>query len=548
MPPVRLYDVSVGGQRVKDLGLQSEYDRTVEVSSAPDTFACGHILCHKCIRNHLVPRRGSVWECPVCNEVSDSFNLTESTGSGTEDDDSQHIKLMSNYDQMVEKFNGIDYSLRRLKDEKVEAKSVGLSYTTCPCSMCGENHGTLSVTQEYNQLRVQHVRPTSIDHYFYRLSTGSIVTSFYSVVNSSCVCVPCTYKEIHARPQDFPAITNNNLKGSPESALAEVGKVVTSNNAPIESLQGKSVIEIDHNISVKERADLFTFSSTAAMIKRLVRREEQNLDLLIKKSPKIFQDAVIQGMLEFEWDLFIDAKKKALRGETWTFEEKAICFSNGMLIGGGGPDDFVIWAEDNFNFEEFRPLPLYETLMEEAYLTHLSSKNHDYVYLDVSIGEEPAGRLVIELFSDIVPRTCENFKALCTGEKGKSESDYTLHYLNTLFHRIVRKGWIQGGDIYHGRGNGGESIFGYVFEDENFAVPHSRRGMVGMANKGRHTNGSQFYITLEPTQWMDTKYVAFGQVIEGTQTLKKMEEQETMNERPRKDIKITDCGVLKFQF
>lgn len=288
MPPIRLYDVSVGGQRVKDSGFRTEYERTVEVSSAPDTFTCGHVLCHKCIRNHVVPMRRAAWECPVCYRESDSFNIPETSGGRimAEEDDTQHIKLMSNYDQMVKKFSGIDYSLRRLKDEKVEAKSVGLSYTTCPCSLCGENHGTLSVTQEYNQLRVQHLRPSSIDHFFYRLSTGHIVTSFYSVVNSSCVCVPCTYKEIHERPQDFPAITNNNLKGSMENALAEVGKVVTGNNAPIEALEGKSVIEIDHNISVKERADLFTFNATTDMIKRLVRREEENLVRIAQKQVK----------------------------------------------------------------------------------------------------------------------------------------------------------------------------------------------------------------------------------------------------------------------
>lgn len=288
MPPVRLYDVNVGGQRLGGQESQAEYERTVEVTNAPDTFPCGHILCHKCIRSHVIPNRRSVWECPVCSKESDSVSLPEVTGGHAweAEDETQHIKLMSNYDQMVQKLGSVDYSLRRLKDEKVEAKSVGLSYTTCPCSLCGENHGTLSVTQEYNQLRVQHLRPSYIDHFFYRLCTGRVVTSFYSVVSSACVCVPCTYREIHEHPHKFPAITNNNLKGSPENALAEVGKVVTSSNAPIEALQGKSVIEIDHNISIKERADMFTFNTTADMIKRLVRREEENLVRIAQKQAR----------------------------------------------------------------------------------------------------------------------------------------------------------------------------------------------------------------------------------------------------------------------
>ncbi|WAR07460.1 PPIL6-like protein [Mya arenaria] len=238
---------------------------------------------------------------------------------------------------------------------------------------------------------------------------------------------------------------------------------------------------------------------------------------LANKHPDVFPNPITDGMVEFEWDLYIDAKRK--------------------------------WAVENFNYEEYRPKPLLQTLTEEAYKTALNDKNHDFVYVDIAIGDEPAGRLVIELFTDVVPKTCENFKALITGEKGKSEtSDYNLCYKKSLFHRIVRNGWIQGGDIYHGRGNGGESIYGPVFEDENFAVPHSRRGVIGMANKGRHTNNSQFYITLEPAPWMNTKYVAFGQVIEGTETLAKMERVDTMNERPNSEIKVTDCGVCTYEF
>merc|ERR1712049_7262 len=114
--------------------------------------------------------------------------------------------------------------------------------------------------------------------------------------------------------------------------------------------------------------------------------------------------------------------------------------------------------------------------------------------MDITINNEPVGGLVIELFSDVVPKTCENFRQLCTGEKGVSEeTGYKLHYENSLFHRIVKNGWIQGGDIYHGRGTGGESVHGPVFEDENYVVKHSERGILGMANKGRHSNGSQFY-------------------------------------------------------
>ncbi|XP_013421904.1 peptidyl-prolyl cis-trans isomerase-like 6 [Lingula anatina] len=269
---------------------------------------------------------------------------------------------------------------------------------------------------------------------------------------------------------------------------------------------------------------------------------------LYKKDPRTFNEPEIVGMLEFDWDMFIDEKRKELGGETWVFSDKAIAFGNNELIGG--PIDFIEWARVHYNYEDFRAEALYEAITEQAYKGHLNARNRKYVYMDITIDEEPAGRLLIELFTDIVPKTCENFRALCTGEKGTSEkSEQKLHYESILFHRIVRNGWIQGGDIWKPcSGDGGESIYGDVFEDENFAVSHSKRGMVGMANKGRHTNGSQFYITLQPAKWMDTKYVAFGQVIEGTETLKKMEAEETMNERPMKEIKIAHCNEVTFEF
>ncbi|CAH1799867.1 unnamed protein product [Owenia fusiformis] len=265
----------------------------------------------------------------------------------------------------------------------------------------------------------------------------------------------------------------------------------------------------------------------------------------------IFPEPEVRGMLEFEWDQYIEEQRRRLKDETWAFNKKAITFCNDVLIGG--PTEFAQWAEENYNYEDFRPQTLYETLTQEAYVNYLNSQKHDHVYLDITIGDKAAGKLVIELFTDIVPKTCENFKLLCTGEKGSSyhedeDVEYKLHYENSIFHRIVKNGWIQGGDIWKGRGNGGESVYGPVFEDENFAVKHNKRGILSMSNNGRHTNGSQFHITLQPTPWMNTKYVAFGQIIEGTETLKRIEEQETVNERPTTDVKISGCGVLTYTF
>ncbi|XP_037700427.1 probable inactive peptidyl-prolyl cis-trans isomerase-like 6 isoform X2 [Choloepus didactylus] len=130
------------------------------------------------------------------------------------------------------------------------------------------------------------------------------------------------------------------------------------------------------------------------------------------------------------------------------------------------------------------------------------------------------------------------------GKAGFSARGIRLHYKGSIFHRIVRNGWIQGGDIEAGKGDGGESIFGATFEDENFSIPHNKRGILGMVNKGRHSNGSQFYITLQPAPYLDRKYVAFGQLIEGTEVLKQLELIPTENERPVQKCLIFDSGDL----
>jgi len=268
---------------------------------------------------------------------------------------------------------------------------------------------------------------------------------------------------------------------------------------------------------------------------------------LFLRSPKHFSAPDIRGMLEFEWDLYIEEKKKEVGGEIWQFNDNTITFIDGQCIGNA--NEFLKLAESEYSYENFRPMPLYETLAEEAYIDHLNSKNRDYIYMDISIGTEPAGRLLIELFNDIVPKTCNNFRLLCTGENGESEhSEYRLHYKDSLIHRVVKNGWAQGGDIWMKKGDGGESVYGPVFEDENFGIKHTRRGIIGMANKGRHTNGSQFYMTLSAASWMDTQYVAFAQIIEGTETLAAIERVDTLNQRPLRDVIITDCGVKTFEY
>ncbi|XP_054776606.1 peptidyl-prolyl cis-trans isomerase CYP40-like [Prosopis cineraria] len=167
-------------------------------------------------------------------------------------------------------------------------------------------------------------------------------------------------------------------------------------------------------------------------------------------------------------------------------------------------------------------------------------------FLDISIGEELEGRIVVELYNDVVPKTAENFRALCTGEKGIApNTGLPLHYKGCCFHRIIRSFMIQGGDISAGDGTGGESIYGMKFEDENFELKHERKGMLSMANSGPNTNGSQFFITTTRTSHLDGKHVVFGKVMKGMGVVRSMEHVTTGKEDlPIFDVKIVDCGEI----
>ncbi|EMD86363.1 hypothetical protein COCC4DRAFT_22589 [Bipolaris maydis ATCC 48331] len=167
------------------------------------------------------------------------------------------------------------------------------------------------------------------------------------------------------------------------------------------------------------------------------------------------------------------------------------------------------------------------------------------VFFDIAIGGTKAGRVAFELYSDIVPKTAENFRALCTGEKGQGASGKPLHYKNSSFHRVIKGFMIQGGDFTQGNGTGGESIYGEKFEDENFEKIHDRPFLLSMANAGPGTNGSQFFVTTVPTPHLDKKHVVFGEVINGKSIVRQIENLQTESgDKPVQDATIIDCGEL----
>ncbi|KAF4105397.1 E3 SUMO-protein ligase RanBP2-like isoform X2 [Onychostoma macrolepis] len=168
----------------------------------------------------------------------------------------------------------------------------------------------------------------------------------------------------------------------------------------------------------------------------------------------------------------------------------------------------------------------------------LSRESNPVVFFNIAIDGEDAGRIIMELFAHIVPKTAENFRALCTTEKG-------FGYHQSVFHRIVPGFMCQGGDITSQDGTGGKSIYGKMFEDESFEVRHTGPGLLSMANRGRDTNNSQFFITLKKAENLDFKHVAFGFIREGIDVVRRIGELGTKDGKPTKTITISDCGQIK---
>mmetsp|Transcript_6024 Transcript_6024/g.11767 ORF Transcript_6024/g.11767 Transcript_6024/m.11767 type:complete len:505 (+) Transcript_6024:163-1677(+) len=176
--------------------------------------------------------------------------------------------------------------------------------------------------------------------------------------------------------------------------------------------------------------------------------------------------------------------------------------------------------------------------------TTASDLDNPRVFFDIEINNEELGRIVFVLFANVVPKTVENFRALCTGEKGVSPHGHRLWYKGCAFHRIIPGFMCQGGDFTNGDGTGGESIYGKVFEDENFIEKHTEAGLLSMANAGPGTNGSQFFLTTESTPWLDGKHVVFGKVVEGMAVVRRIENCGSRSGKPTSRVVIKDCGEL----
>nr|ACP43236.1 cyclophilin 1 [Heterobasidion annosum] len=159
------------------------------------------------------------------------------------------------------------------------------------------------------------------------------------------------------------------------------------------------------------------------------------------------------------------------------------------------------------------------------------------VYFDISINDAPAGRITFKLYDDVVPKTAKNFRELATGQHG-------FGYQGSSFHRIIPNFMLQGGDFTKHNGTGGKSIYGEKFADENFQLKHTKPGILSMANAGKNTNGSQFFITTVVTNWLDGAHVVFGEVLEGFELVKKIEGLGSQSGSPKAKVVIAQSGAV----
>lgn len=196
---------------------------------------------------------------------------------------------------------------------------------------------------------------------------------------------------------------------------------------------------------------------------------------------------------------------------------------------------------ENINFE---PKKISQNhLIQNTFSNNLNNQislTDTKVYLNI----KNHGQIIIKLFTHITPKTCENFRVLCTGERGYTNLGQHLSYKNSILHRMIPNFMYQGGDIVNGDGTGSTSIYGDYFDDENFILKHDNLGMLSMANSGPNTNGCQFFITTVPSPHLDGKHVVFGQIIQGLHILKQIEKYSSKTGVPTKKIRISDCGQI----
>ena len=263
---------------------------------------------------------------------------------------------------------------------------------------------------------------------------------------------------------------------------------------------------------------------------------ENALHNLVQEDDKFSYTAKTYLEAEYEKEL----KNLALeyKGDYISHTESVLAYkADGEYIGG--LREFITYAKDHLGYSEAISPAFFQSKASQAMNEELKTHSGRFAFMDLQIDESTTERIIIELDETKCPLTTSNFLALCVGESN------LLHYMGSPIHRVVRDGYIQGGDIVSSSGADGKSIYGDTFRDECFELTFDEAGVIAMCHgDGSHTNASQFIITVEPLPWMNKQAVAFGKVVKGLNIIREISKLPTMNERPIDEVKIVNCGEV----
>ncbi|KAG5175285.1 radial spoke protein 12 [Tribonema minus] len=248
-------------------------------------------------------------------------------------------------------------------------------------------------------------------------------------------------------------------------------------------------------------------------------------------------DVDIKALLEIDWEAYVVRKQQQDGGQYYKHTARYVVLVDGAYTGV--QSDLQALLQARFPQHTIERIP--QDWQAAARHALKAAVRNPLVYMDVDVGGKPQ-RVVFELYSDVCPRACENFRRLCTSRRAGQT------YLGTPFHRVVPGGWVQGGDVAGGAGDRGscalDNCASGTFEDETFDVKFDAAGVLAMANAGPHTNASQFLVALAQLPWLDRRAVAFGRVARGMRALRALEDVATLNQRPLRDARVVACGEL----
>ncbi|XP_063243371.1 probable inactive peptidyl-prolyl cis-trans isomerase-like 6 [Bacillus rossius redtenbacheri] len=250
---------------------------------------------------------------------------------------------------------------------------------------------------------------------------------------------------------------------------------------------------------------------------------------ICSRLPHVYSQPVARGLPEFEWNEYLVKQRRKFGGRLWALRRPVAVYCDKKFIGGDR--ELLKHIDSKFLYSAIVPDSYFQDECVLDFERYVLSTKRIFVYFIVRIKHGMKGALIFKLYSDLLPDTCEIFKNFCASKAYKS----------TRFHRVCKRGWIQGGAAEDGREVCEQCK---SFPDESFCINHNRRGVLSMVNDGRHTNCKQFFVTLNPSCWMDYRYVAFGQLVAGADLLAAIESVDTYYEKPLSAVRIADCGVL----